>query len=310
LNLITLAQQHKAVIVQIDALAGLDLLPEASIDLTVTDPPFESLEQYRKIGTTTRLKISERSSNQWFDTFENENYPALFAKLFIAHKSNTHAYCFCDNETEHVLLSASNPYNKTASRPGTNILSTGWRAWPTLAWIKTKSNITSQLRKDVLRLLSAKSLDKNVGETSETSETNVANLANLSDASLSDADAIAKMAELLISTGLGYHWRRSKEHIVFIEKGKRSLNNNSWCDVLFGQQAPRNGWPAQKPLSLVQRLISNSSAIGEIVLDPFMGSATTLVAAARLGRRAIGLDTNPMACKEAVKRIGAYWAKP
>ncbi len=46
-----------------DAVDWLRLLPDQSVDLVVTDPPYESLEKHRATGTTTRLKHSKASSN-------------------------------------------------------------------------------------------------------------------------------------------------------------------------------------------------------------------------------------------------------
>ena len=50
------------------------------------------------------------------------------------------------------------------------------------------------------------------------------------------------------------------------------------------------GYPTQKPVSLYKRIIRASSNEGDMVLDPFCGSGTTLVAAERLGRQWIGMD--------------------
>lgn len=49
-----------------DAVQWLRALPAESVDLVVTDPAYESLEKHRAIGTTTRLKHSKASSNDWF----------------------------------------------------------------------------------------------------------------------------------------------------------------------------------------------------------------------------------------------------
>jgi len=54
-----------------DAVDWLRSLPAESVDLAVTDPPYESLEKHRAIGTTTRLKHSKASSNDWFRVFPN-----------------------------------------------------------------------------------------------------------------------------------------------------------------------------------------------------------------------------------------------
>ena len=57
----------------------------------------------------------------------------------------------------------------------------------------------------------------------------------------------------------------------------------------------RTGYPTQKPLALLERIISASSNEGDIVLDPFCGCATTCVAAQRLNRRWIGIDVSDKA---------------
>ncbi|MCV5539644.1 site-specific DNA-methyltransferase, partial [Escherichia coli] len=79
-------------IFQQDAVSWLRSLPESSIDLLITDPPYESLEKHRKIGTTTRLTVSKSSSNQWFEIFPNERFEELFYEVFRVLKKNSHFY--------------------------------------------------------------------------------------------------------------------------------------------------------------------------------------------------------------------------
>ena len=57
----------------------------------------------------------------------------------------------------------------------------------------------------------------------------------------------------------------------------------------------RTGYPTQKPLALLDRIIRASSDEGDIVLDPFCGCATTCVAAERLNRQWVGIDISPSA---------------
>jgi len=59
--------------------------------------------------------------------------------------------------------------------------------------------------------------------------------------------------------------------------------------------------PCQKPLGLVRKLINKHG--GTTILDPFMGSGTTLRAAKDLGRRAIGIEIEERYCEIAVKRL-------
>ena len=67
----------------------------------------------------------------------------------------------------------------------------------------------------------------------------------------------------------------------------------------------RTGYPTQKPLSLLDRIIKASSNKGNVVLDPFCGCATTLVAADRLQRDWIGIDISEKAAELVVERIKA-----
>jgi site-specific DNA-methyltransferase (adenine-specific) len=84
---------------QRDCLSWMRALATESIDLIITDPAYESLEKWRKIGTTTRLKQSKGSSNEWFPIFPNERFPEFFQECARVLKRNTHLYVFCDQET-------------------------------------------------------------------------------------------------------------------------------------------------------------------------------------------------------------------
>ena len=63
------------------------------------------------------------------------------------------------------------------------------------------------------------------------------------------------------------------------------------------------GYPTQKPIKLLERIVKASSDPGMTVMDPFMGSGTTCVAAERLGRLYIGIDRNPDAVRIAAERL-------
>ncbi|MCH1923370.1 site-specific DNA-methyltransferase [Shewanella sp. C32] len=87
----------------LDAVDWLRSLPDQSVDLLITDPPYESLEKHRAIGTTTRLKISKSSSNEWFTIFPNSRFEELFEQIYRVLKKNSHFYLFCDQETMFVV---------------------------------------------------------------------------------------------------------------------------------------------------------------------------------------------------------------
>ncbi|MDE2687060.1 MAG: DNA methyltransferase [Chloroflexota bacterium] len=70
-----------------------------------------------------------------------------------------------------------------------------------------------------------------------------------------------------------------------------------WTDIrpLQGNSKEYKGYPTQKPLALLERIIKASSNEGDVVLDPFCGCATACVAAEMLGRQWIGIDISPKA---------------
>jgi len=86
-----------------------------------------------------------------------------------------------------------------------------------------------------------------------------------------------------------------------------------WTDIppVNSQARERTGYPTQKPLTLLDRIIRASSKEGDLVLDPFCGCATALVAADRLGRRWAGIDLSELAIRLVKDRIvqdrGPLW---
>jgi site-specific DNA-methyltransferase (adenine-specific) len=214
-------RQSKFRLATADAVAWLRDLPSDSVDLVVTDPPYESLEKHRAIGTTTRLKRSKASSNAWFEIFPNARFPELFEQVHRVLRRDRHFYLFCDPETMFV----AKPLAEAA----------GFRFWKPLIW-------------DKLRI------------------------------------------------GMGYHYRARYECVLFFEKGKRKLADLGIADIL---EAPRvvGGYPAEKPPAVASVLVGQSTRPGELVIDPFMGSGSTGVAAVGQGRDFLGNDV----CAEAVE---------
>lgn len=65
----------------------------------------------------------------------------------------------------------------------------------------------------------------------------------------------------------------------------------------------RLGYPTQKPLALLERIVEASSQKGGVVLDAFCGCGTALVASQKLGRKWIGIDISPTACRVMAQRL-------
>src|SRR5678815_4222782 len=214
----------------LDAVEWLRRQPAESIDLLITDPAYESLEKHRAIGTTTRLKHSKSSSNDWFAIFPNARFGELFAEIYRVLRRDSHFYLLCDSETMFV----AKPEAERA----------GLRFWKPLVWDKR-------------------------------------------------------------SIGMGYHYRARYEFVLFFEKGKRRLNDLGVADVITVPRIHR-GYPAEKPPAVSEVVIKQSSAPGELVADPFMGSGSVGVAALKNGRRFRGTDVDPEAVRLSVDRLRQF----
>ena len=98
--------------------------------------------------------------------------------------------------------------------------------------------------------------------------------------------------------------RLKDEHGQYIQRDKENkgvLMHDVWNDINFiaPTSKERMGYPTQKPLALLERIIKASSNEGDVVLDPFCGCATTIEAAQNLNRRWIGIDI----AFHAIKRV-------
>ncbi len=210
-----------------DAVEWLKTLEEGSVDLVITDPPYESLEKHRSKGTTTRLKVSKGSSNPWFNIFPNNRFPELFSEIYRVLKQNTHFYLFCDQETMFIAKPIAEEI--------------GFKFWKPIVWDKEK-------------------------------------------------------------IGMGYHYRARYEFILFFEKGKRKLNNLGIPDILSSPRI-RGGYPTEKPVDISEILIKQSTVGGELVIDPFFGSASVGEAAINQGRLFKGCDISDTALEAAKERL-------
>ena len=265
---------------QVGAVEALARLLPSSVDLVLTDPAYESLERHRKHGTTTRLKQSEGSSNEWFPIFPNAQLPDLLRGMYRVLKPERHSYVLCDEETADIVKVIAEE--------------TGFYVWKTLVWVKT--------------------LSASVGEPVGDRGTWTA----------------AGVAAAQVRRGMGYHFAASTERIVFLEKrsapyvraappgmfggsdrfapkkdppgrGRKVMGGE--CDVLF---APRvTGYPTEKPVNLLRKLVWASTEHGELVVDPFCGSGSTGEAAVGLGRRVKLYDVADKAIATTTARMNA-----
>lgn len=103
----------------------------------------------------------------------------------------------------------------------------------------------------------------------------------------------------------GYSWRHQHELIIFAEMPEAKPIPSGDGDILRfnAVKVDERMHPAQKPVELIEALVAKSTKEGDLVLDCFAGSGTTLVACRRLKRRFIGIELSEDYYKNAVKRM-------
>jgi len=98
-------------------------------------------------------------------------------------------------------------------------------------------------------------------------------------------------------------WLSSIETCVYAKKPKATFNEFCQSPVWRVPSHSVTDHPTEKPLLLFKRLVQASSNAGDTILDPFVGSGTTLRAAKDLGRKAIGIEISEAYCEIAAKRM-------
>lgn len=133
--------------------------------------------------------------------------------------------------------------------------------------------------------------------------------------------------------GITKYWRYSKEKMKelikkglvvqtnpgtvpqrkqYLDEGKGVPLQTLWDDIpaLSASSNERLGYPTQKPLELLERILKISSNKGDVILDPFCGCGTTIIASHKLGRKWMGIDVSRTACKLMEKRMRSAGASP
>ncbi len=105
------------------------------------------------------------------------------------------------------------------------------------------------------------------------------------------------------------HWPKKSDGVPRLKQYADSMPGvplqSVWNDIrpLHNLSQERLGYPTQKPLALLERIINASSNPNDIVLDAFCGCGTAIVGAQNLGRQWIGIDISPTACRVMAKRL-------
>ena len=291
-----------------DNLFILNGLNSNLVDLIYLDPPFNSKRFYsapigsKAAGTSFKDMWTWEDVNEAYLETLAENYPALTAfiasigaihsdamKAYLTYmaqriiemhrvlKNTGSLYLHCDPTASHCLkVVLDEIFGKDNFR---NEIVWHYKRWPA-------KQLNFQRMHDVILFYSKQAR----GNTFNT-----------------EFDAL--------SAGTIKRWKGKKSKVEFdgtVRLVTKMTEENSigrplddvWdVQLLNSQSKERTGYPTQKPLALLHRIIKASSNEGDIVLDPFCGCATTCVAAQQLGRKWIGIDIEKQAVSILIKRL-------
>lgn len=307
-----------------DCLEQLQKLPDQCVDLIYIDPPFNSNRNYEVFwGETKEVRAFEdrHASTQAYLDYMRPRCVELHRVL----KETGSFYYHCDWHASHyvkVMLDqiwGENQFQNEVvwQRFNFHADANKWGRLHDVLLFYTKSNeyVFNKQRRDY-----DESYIKSHFKQDEDGR-----MYTLDNAVAAGQGPARVFFGKTIEPKLGTHWRWSQENIdKLIDEGRIVLTKNGWprvkryLDEMKGhtigdvwtdisevnsQAKERLGYPTQKPLSLLERIIQASSNENDIVLDAFCGCGTALVAAQKLGRQWIGIDVSPTACRVMAKRL-------
>ena len=312
-----------------DNLDQLQKLPENSVDLIYIDPPFNSNRNYEVFWGETKEKRSfedRHASTQAYIEFMRPRCVELFRVL----KKTGSFYYHCDWHASHyvkIMLDQIFSENQFINE---------------IIWKRTTSHGDSKQGSkhygrihDIIFFYTCGTVNytwnqQYISHNPEYIESHYRNVDNNGRRYMWDnitgPGGASKGNPYYEVLGVKGYWRYSEEkmkkliaegRVAIPPKGKkprykRYLDDSKglpvgtvWDDInpINSQAKESLGYPTQKPLTLLERIIKTSSSENDIVLDAFCGCGTALVAAENLGRQWIGIDVSPTACRVMAKRL-------
>jgi site-specific DNA-methyltransferase (adenine-specific) len=269
-----------AAVIQGDCLDILSKQPAGSADLVYIDPPFLTQKTH-----TLKTRDGSRTfsfSDLW-DSHE-EYAQFLFDRLQICRQAmapTASLYFHCDRNAVHIArLILDDIFGVENFR--SEII------WTYRRWSNSRRGLLPA-HQNILYYTKSRDFTFNTIYTEYSPSTNVDQILQQRQRD-SDGKSV---------------YKRDSDGQPISNGSKRGVPMGDVWDIpyLNPKARERVGYPTQKPILLLERIISLSSNPGDHVLDPFCGSGTTLVAAQMLGRKCIGIDVSHDACEVAQSRL-------
>jgi len=259
-----------------DCLAKLKELPDESVGLIYIDPPFSSNRNYVAFWEEQEIRHFE-------DRFENVSEYIKYMtprlkELYRVLKSTGSFYYHCDYHAAHYIKVLLDRDDLFGYDNFLNDIIWHYRRWP------SKSKAYQRFHDNIL--FYAKNKGSHIFNTL---------YQDIADITLKIHKG-KKQQALVVD---GHRWSKDSN-----EKTEHTPIGDAWyISTIAGNARERLGYPTQKPLSLLDRIIKASSNEGDIVLDAFCGCGTSLVSSQMNKRKWIGIDISPTACRVVSKRL-------
>jgi DNA modification methylase len=314
-----------------DNLEQLRKLPDACVDLIYIDPPFNSNRNYEVFWGETKEKRSFDDRHESTEAYIDFMMPRCIEMARVLKKTGSFYY-HCDWHASHYvkvmldkILGEGNFVNEII-----------WKRQSAHNDAKQGSKHLGRIH-DTLLLYAGgpdyyfKHLYRPYDEEYVESfykhiEPETGRKYRLGDLTAPGGAAPSKGNPHYEFLGVMRYWRYSKENMQklyeegriiqtkpgtvpaykrYLDEGKGVPIGSVWDDIkpIQSHDEERLGYPTQKPLKLLERILEISSQPNDIVLDAFCGCGTALVAAQNLGRQWIGLDISPTSCRVMAKRL-------
>ncbi|WP_298147671.1 site-specific DNA-methyltransferase [uncultured Acinetobacter sp.] len=258
------------------------MIPDESVDLVYMDPPFFTGKLFK--GRAREDGASYLFSDIWGSW--GEYYDFLYQRVVKCRrvlKNSGSIFVHCDRSANHIIrMMLENVFGRDSFQ--SEII------WTYKRWSNAKKGLMNQ-HQNILFFSKSKEFKWNQTLVEYSATTNL--------------DQILQKRER-DSSGTSVYARDKNGEVVYGGAKKGVPLGDVWDIPYLNPKAKeRTGYPTQKPLVLLERIVGLVTDKGDVVLDPFCGSGTTLVAAQSLQRQYIGIDVSEEAVLLTEKRLSS-----
>jgi site-specific DNA-methyltransferase (adenine-specific) len=311
-----------------DCLDQLRKLPDDCIDLCYIDPPFNSNRNYEVFWGETKEKRSFEDRHESTKAYIDYMRPRCVEIARVLKKTGSFYY-HCDWHASHYVKVMLDQIFGQANFQNEIV----WKRSTAHTDAKQGSKHYGRLHDVLFFYTGSRNYTWNQLYTPLSDEYIRSHYTNMDPDgrryrwdNLTGPGGAAKGNAYFEVLGVTRYWRYSKEKMEelleaglvaipptgeipalkrYLDRSKGVALQSVWDDLppLNSQAKEALGYPTQKPLALLDRIIAASSHENDIVLDAFCGCGTALVSAQRMGRQWIGIDISPTACRVMAKRL-------